>query len=119
MGRYSYELFRACRLVVDTGLHAKDWTRERAIKYMVQECAQPQDGATSEVLRYMVWPGQALGYKIGELTILDIRAQAEKRLGARFDVRAFHDTLLAEGHLPLNLVRARMEAWVDGQLTKP
>jgi uncharacterized protein (DUF885 family) len=115
MGRYSYELFRACRLVVDTGLHAKDWTRERAIKYMVDECGQSQGGATSEVLRYMVWPGQALGYKIGELTILDIRAKAEKRLGKRFDLRAFHDTLLAEGHLPLSLLRARMDAWVEAQ----
>jgi len=77
MGRYSYELFRACRLVVDTGLHAKDWPRERAIQYLVNECGSSEAGATSEVLRYMAWPGQALGYKIGELTIRDIRANAE------------------------------------------
>jgi uncharacterized protein (DUF885 family) len=119
MGRYSYELFRACRLVVDTGLHAKDWPRERAIRYLVDECGSSPGNATSEVLRYMAWPGQALGYKIGELTIRDIRAQAEQRLGARFDIRAFHDAFLAEGHLPLSLARARMEAWVQAQLQNP
>ncbi|HTD90393.1 MAG TPA: DUF885 family protein [Burkholderiales bacterium] len=74
---------------------------------------------TSEVLRYMAWPGQALGYKIGELTILDIRAKAEKRLGERFDLRTFHDAMLAEGHLPLSLVRARIDAWVNAQAVKP
>ena len=119
MGRYSYELFRACRLVVDTGLHAKDWPRERAIRYLVDECGSSPESAASEVLRYMAWPGQALGYKIGELTLLDIRAQAEQRLGARFDIRAFHDALLAEGHLPLTLARERMAAWVEAQAQKP
>jgi uncharacterized protein (DUF885 family) len=74
-----------------------------------------EGGATSEVLRYMVWPGQALGYKIGELTILELRAKAEKRLGQRFDLRAFHDAILEEGHLPLDMLRPRMEAWIDAQ----
>lgn len=115
LGRYSYELFRACRLVVDTGLHAKDWPRQRAIQYLVNECASTPAGATTEVLRYMAWPGQALGYKIGEITIVDLRAEAEKRLGARFDVRAFHDALLAQGHMPLSLLQARMRAWLDEQ----
>lgn len=115
MGRYSFELFRAGRLVVDTGLHAKGWTREKAIRYMVEECAYGEGGSTSEVLRYMVWPGQALGYKIGELTILDLRAMAEKRLGKRFDLRAFHDAILEEGHLPLSMLRQRMEVWIDAQ----
>ncbi len=101
LGRYSIELFRAGRLVVDTGLHAKGWTREQAIRYLVEECGRPKAGRPGEVLRYMVWPGQALGYKIGELTILDLRAKAEQRLGARFDIRAFHDAVLAEGHLPI------------------
>jgi uncharacterized protein (DUF885 family) len=115
MGRYSFELFRAGRLVVDTGLHAKGWTREQAVRYLVEECGQSQGGATSEVLRYMVWPGQALGYKIGELTILDLRAKAQKRLGKRFDLRAFHDAILEEGPLPLSMLKQRMEAWIDAQ----
>ena len=115
MGRYSYELFRAGRLVIDTGLHAKGWTREQAIRYFVDECGQSPAGATNEVLRYMVWPGQALGYKIGELTILDLRAKAEQRLGTRFDLRAFHDAILEEGHLPLDMLKQRMDAWIDAQ----
>jgi uncharacterized protein (DUF885 family) len=118
MGRYADELYRAGRLVVDTGIHAKGWTRERALRYMIEECAMPQDYATTEVLRYMAWPGQALGYKIGELTILELRAKAEKRLGARFDVRAFHDTFLAEGHLPLSMAKARMDAWIAAQAAR-
>jgi len=115
MGRYHYELFRACRLVIDTGLHWKGWTRARAIDYFVDECGQSRGGATVEVLRYMVWPGQALSYKIGELTIRDIRSRAEQRLGSRFDIRAFHDAVLAEGHMPMEMLRARMYAWIDEQ----
>ena len=115
MGRYSYELFRAGRLVVDTGLHAKGWTREQAVRYLVEECASPQAGATNEVMRYMVLPGQALAYKIGELTLLELRADAEKRLGGRFDIRAFHQAVLEEGPLPLGMLRQRVEAWIDAQ----
>ena len=115
LGRYSFELFRAGRLVVDTGLHAKGWTREQAIRYLVEECGLTEGGATAEVLRYMVWPGQALGYKIGELEILELRAKAEKRLGARFDLRAFHDAVLEEGPLPLSMLRQRIEGWIDEQ----
>jgi uncharacterized protein (DUF885 family) len=118
MGRYTFELFRACRLVVDTGLHAKEWSHQRAIRYMADECGSTEGGATAEVLRYMVWPGQALGYKIGELAILDLRARAERRLGPRFDVRAFHDAFLAEGHMPLSMARERMEAWIENQARK-
>jgi uncharacterized protein (DUF885 family) len=119
MGRYSYELFRACRLVVDTGLHAKGWRRERAIAYLVEECGSGRGGATDEVLRYMAWPGQALGYKIGELTIWELRREAEKRLGARFDLRAFHDAVLGEGHMPLSMLRGRMRAWIAAREAKP
>jgi uncharacterized protein (DUF885 family) len=115
LGRYSYELLRACRLVADTGLHAKDWTRARAIRFLVEECGQSEGGATVEVLRYMAWPGQALGYKIGEMTMLELRARAEKRLGGRLDLRAFHDTILEEGHMPMSLLRQRMEAWIEAQ----
>jgi uncharacterized protein (DUF885 family) len=115
MGRYQYELWRACRLVIDTGLHARSWTRQQAIRYFVEECGMSEGAATAEVLRYMVWPGQALAYKIGELAILELRAKAEKRLGQRFDIRAFHDAILEEGHLPLSMLRPRMEAWIDEQ----
>ncbi|MGH8690440.1 MAG: DUF885 domain-containing protein [Burkholderiales bacterium] len=115
LGRYSFELFRAGRLVVDTGLHARGWTRQQAIRYLVEECGMTEGGATGEVLRYMTWPGQALGYKIGELTILELRAKAQKRLGQRFDLRAFHDALLEEGHLPLGMLRQRIDAWIDEQ----
>jgi uncharacterized protein (DUF885 family) len=118
LGRYSMELSRAGRLVVDTGLHAKGWPREKAIRYLVDECGSTEDGATLEVLRYMVWPGQALAYKIGELTILDLRARARERLGARFDIRAFHEVVLAEGNLPLSMLRQRVEGWIDGRLEK-
>jgi uncharacterized protein (DUF885 family) len=115
MGRYAGELYRACRLVVDTGLHARAWPRQRAIRYLVEQCGSTEGGAANAVLRYMAWPGQALGYKLGELAIRDIRAQAERRLGSRFDIRAFHDAFLAEGHLPLGMARERMEAWIDAQ----
>jgi uncharacterized protein (DUF885 family) len=115
MGRYSFELLRACRLVVDTGVHARGWPREKAIHYMVEECGSTEGGATGEVLRYMTWPGQALAYKIGELTILELRAKAEKRLGKRFDIRAFHDAILEEGHVPLDMLRQRIDAWIDEQ----
>jgi uncharacterized protein (DUF885 family) len=115
LGRYFFELLRACRLVADTGLHAKDWPRARAIAYLIEECGLPEGYATNEVLRYMAWPGQALGYKVGELAILELRAKAEKRLGARMDLRAFHDAVLADGHVPLSMLRQRMEAWIEAQ----
>ncbi len=115
VGRYTYELLRAGRLVADTGLHAKGWTRERAIRFLVEECGVTEAWATNEVLRYMAWPAQALAYKIGELTILELRAKAEKRLGARFDLRGFHDAVLEEGHLPMSMLRERIDAWIEGQ----
>ena len=113
IGRYSFELFRAGRLVVDTGLHAKGWTRAAGDPLPRRRMRPDRGGATSEVLRYMAWPGQALGYKIGELTILDLRAKAEKRLGERFDLRAFHDAILEEGHMPHEMLRQRIDAWID------
>jgi uncharacterized protein (DUF885 family) len=119
LGRYADELKRAGRLVVDTGLHAKGWTRAHAIWYLMEECGLTEREATTEVLRYMAWPGQALGYKIGELTILDIRARAEQQLGARFDIRTFHDAMLEEGHLPLSMLKTRMDAWIEEQNTRP
>jgi len=115
VGRYFMELLRACRLVADTGLHAKGWTRAQAIQYLVEDCGQTERLATVEVLRYMAWPAQALSYKVGELAILDLRAQARQRLGERFDLRAFHDAVLAEGNMPISMLRQRLNAWIDMQ----
>ena len=119
MGRYHLELFRACRLVVDTGLHAKGWTR-RAGDPLFRGRVRLRPGAARppRCCATWSWPGQALGYKIGELTILDSAREAEQRLGPRFDVRAFHDAFLAEGHLPLSMARERMEAWMEEQAKK-
>jgi uncharacterized protein (DUF885 family) len=85
------------------------------VRYLVDECGSNEGGATSEVLRYMAWPGQALGYKIGELTLLELRAKAEKRLGQRFDIRGFHQAVLEEGHLSLSTLERRIEEWIDAQ----
>ena len=112
VGRYYLELWRAGRLVVDTGMHAKGWTREQAITYMVENTSSPLDNATSEVERYMANPGQACAYKIGELTILDLRNAARSKLGAKFDLREFHDVILEESHMPLALLRERVNAWI-------
>ena len=112
MGRYAAELFRAARLVVDTGLHSRGWTRERAIRYLMEEAGSTSTGATVEIQRYMANPGQALGYKVGELTFLELRGRAERALGERFDIRAFHDTVLGQGHLPMPMLRERIDALI-------
>ena len=113
-GRLTYEMWRACRLVVDTGIHAKGWTRAQAIDFMASNTALSLHEVTTEIDRYISWPGQALGYKMGELKIRELRAFAEKELGPRFDLRAFHDAVLASGPVPLDvldrLVRARVAA---------
>jgi uncharacterized protein (DUF885 family) len=109
-GRLEYSAWRSARLVVDTGLHHLKWTREQAIDYLVKNSAMPRVEVESEVDRYIAWPGQALAYKVGELEIRRIRAEAEKRLGDRFDVRAFHDRLLSQGSLPLGILRRWMAA---------
>jgi len=102
------ELFRAKRLVVDVGLHAKGWTRAQAIQYL----GPPRDNAEREVDRYLAWPGQALGYKIGQLKILELRRHAEAALGASFDVRDFHEALLEEGAMPLSVLESKMDRWI-------
>jgi uncharacterized protein (DUF885 family) len=110
-GRLSYEMWRAMRLVVDTGIHAKGWTRERAVEFMLANSALTRQNVEREVDRYIAWPGQACAYKIGELRIRELRALAERELGARFDLRAFHDMLLEEGAIPLPLLEERARVW--------
>jgi uncharacterized protein (DUF885 family) len=111
LGMLSGELFRAMRLVVDVGLHDQGWTREQAIEYLGGWTPNNE----REVERYMVWPGQALGYKIGQLRILALRRKAEATLGGAFDVRAFHDELLRDGAMPLGVLEAKMDRWLAGQ----
>ena len=118
-GQLTYEMWRAVRLVVDTGIHHMRWDRQKAIDFFLENTARPELDVVNEVDRYISWPGQALAYKIGLLKISAIRAKGEKTLGARFDIRAFHDELLKEGALPLNLLEARMDNWIANQQTKP
>ncbi len=106
------EMLRAMRLVVDTGLHAKGWTRDQAIKYMLDNSAMGRTDATAEVERYIAIPGQALAYKIGQLKILEMRARAEKTLGDRFDIRAFHEQVLGTGALPLTVLETKLDSWI-------
>lgn len=115
MGRLSYEMWRACRLVVDTGLHAQNWTRERAVAFMRDNSALTEANINAEVNRYISWPGQALGYKIGELRIRGLRERATRELGARFDRRAFHDVVLGQGAVPLDVLEAQVVAWIATQ----
>ncbi len=113
LARLNSELFRAVRLVVDVGLHHKGWTRERAVKFIMQNAGAGEAGALLEVDRYIALPAQALAYKIGELKITAIRAKAEKILGAKFDIRQFHDELLKDGAMPLDLLEAKMDRWIE------
>ncbi len=112
-GRLSYEMWRACRLVVDTGIHAQGWTRQQAIDYLTANTALSYHTIGTEIDRYIAWPGQALSYKMGELTILELRSEAEQKLGDQFDIRTFHDTVLAQGGLPLDLLRKQVKAYID------
>ncbi|MBW8190190.1 DUF885 domain-containing protein [Neiella marina] len=111
-GKLSDELLRAMRLVVDTGLHDKGWSREQAISYMINSSPMAKSDIVAEVERYMAWPGQALSYKLGEQTILALRAKAEQQLGDRFDIREFHDVVLRNGSISLPTLRLQIELWL-------
>jgi len=115
LGRLQAEMFRAVRLVVDTGIHAKRWSREEAIEYMLAKTGMTEDEVTREIERYSVWPGQATGYKTGQLAILELRETAEEALGESFDIRQFHELLLMNGAMPLALLKDQVAAWVDQQ----
>lgn len=119
MGRLSYEMWRACRLVVDTGLHAKGWSKAQAIAFMRDNSALTDANIEAEVNRYISWPGQALGYKIGALKISALRAKAEAALGPRFDLRAFHDAVLGQGAVPLDVLERQIDDWIAAQQQKP
>ena len=115
LGRLQAEMFRAVRLVVDTGIHAKRWSREEAIDYMLAKPGMTEDEVTREIERYSVWPGQATGYKTGQLAILELREAAEAALGESFDIRQFHELLLMNGAMPLALLKDQVTAWIDAQ----
>jgi uncharacterized protein (DUF885 family) len=111
-GMLGYQIWRAARLVVDTGVHSQGWTRDQAIAYLRQYTALPQHEIETEVDRYIAWPGQALSYYLGEKSLLEARAQAEKALGDKFNIRAFHDTVLQLGSVPLPVLRTRVERFI-------
>ncbi|MHC4318871.1 MAG: DUF885 domain-containing protein [Planctomycetota bacterium] len=117
-GRLLYEMWRACRLVVDTGMHAFGWPRDEAIEFMVANTALSQLNIANEVDRYISWPGQACAYKIGEIRIRELRRRAESRLGERFDLRTFHDVVLGAGSVPLTVLEKRVNYWINSQMIR-
>jgi uncharacterized protein (DUF885 family) len=106
------EMHRAIRLVVDTGIHTKGWTREQAIKYSLENEAESEASIIAEIERYMAWPGQALSYKIGQLKILELRQKAQDKMGDQFDIKVFHQKVLESGSLPLALLEKKINNWI-------
>jgi len=117
-GRETYEMWRAARLVIDTGVHHKGWSRQQAIDYLASHTALSRHEVETEVDRYISWPGQALSYKLGEMKIVELRARAEDALGPKFDLRAFHDTILALGSVPLPVLERHVDAWIAARKTE-
>jgi uncharacterized protein (DUF885 family) len=113
LGRLQAEMFRAARLVVDTGIHHKRWSREEAIEYMAEKTGNSAGDVEREIERYAVWPGQATAYKTGQLAILRIRQQAEDALGEDFDLREFNEATLANGTMPLGILEDYMSGWIE------
>jgi uncharacterized protein (DUF885 family) len=117
-GRLSSELFRAVRLVVDTGIHSKNWSREQVVDFFRKSGAIDEPLIQSETDRYIAWPAQALSYKLGQLKFRELRERAEKELGPKFDIRAFHDEMIDGGTLPLDMLDARTNRWIAAQKAK-
>ena len=115
-GRLSNEMVRSCRLVVDTGIHALDWSKEKAIEYMMQHTATDPHYITSEIDRYITWSGQACGYKIGEIKIKELRQKAVSKLGENFDVRKFHDLVASMGSVPLTILERQRDIFISETL---
>jgi len=118
MGQLSYQAWRAARLVVDTGIHAKGWTKAQAVAFMRENTALTDANIDAEVNRYISWPGQALGYKIGELKIRELRTRAEQALGPKFDIRRFHDAVLGQGSVPLDVLEAQVDGWIAAEKSR-
>jgi uncharacterized protein (DUF885 family) len=114
-GRLENEMWRSVRLVVDTGVHAKHWSRQQMVDFFRQHTAMDEPNIATEVDRYIAWPGQALGYKLGQMKIIELRERARQQLGERFDLRAFHDALIGDGPLPLDVLEANMDRWIAAQ----
>jgi uncharacterized protein (DUF885 family) len=112
-GKFTYEMWRACRLVVDTGIHAKGWSREQVVRYMSENTALSLHEINTETDRYVSWPGQALSYKIGELKIRELRRKAEKELEDQFDIRDFHEVILAQGTVTLAILEERVHHYIN------
>jgi uncharacterized protein (DUF885 family) len=118
-GRLEADMWRSIRLVVDTGVHSQHWSRQQMVDYFHDHSAIDETNVQSEVDRYIAWPGQALGYKMGQLKILELRQRAQTALGARFDIKAFHDLVLDSGALPLDVLDRRVDAWIAQQTAQP
>ena len=115
LGRLNDEMFRAVRLVVDTGMHHKRWSREQSIEFMLAHTSNSAADVEREIERYVVWPGQATAYKVGQLAMLRCRERAQAALGDRFDLRAFHELVLMNGAMPLDILERTVDAWIKEQ----
>ena len=117
-GRLTYEMWRAARLVVDTGMHSMGWSRQQAIDFLAANTALSMHNVTTEIDRYISWPAQALSYKLGEITIRRLRAEAEQKLADKFDIRRFHDVVLSNGSVPLAVLEQQVAAYISTQLAE-